>query len=183
MIEPIVWIGFIVMVFFLMAIDLGLLNKKAHTPSSKEALFSTLGWVLLALVFNVWIYFAYENHWLNLGTYIHEPMDGKDAALKFLTGYLLEESLSIDNLFVMALVFARFQVPKQYQHRILFWGILGVLVFRPAQNLSRSASLCDVLILIAPLCCMMALILWISSATSSALPSDSHSRIASAFRS
>lgn len=130
MIEPIVWIGFIVMVFFLMAIDLGLLNKKAHTPSSKEALFSTLGWVLLALVFNVWIYFAYENHWLNLGTYIHEPMNGKDAALKFLTGYLLEESLSIDNLFVMALVFARFQVPKQYQHRILFWGILGVLVFR-----------------------------------------------------
>ncbi len=130
MIEPIVWIGFIVMVFFLMAIDLGLLNKKAHTPSSKEALFSTLGWVLLALLFNVWIFFAYEYNWLNLGTYIHEPMKGEEAALKFLTGYLLEESLSIDNLFVMALVFARFKVPKQYQHRILFWGILGVLVFR-----------------------------------------------------
>lgn len=130
MIAPIVWIGFIVLVFLLMALDLGVLNKKAHTPSFKEALFSTLGWVTLALGFNVWIYFAYENQWLGLGTYVHEPMGGYEAGLKFLTGYLLEESLSIDNLFVMALVFARFQVPKPYQHRILFWGILGVLVFR-----------------------------------------------------
>jgi tellurite resistance protein TerC len=80
--------------------------------------------------FNVLIFFAYENQWMGLGTYIHEPMGGHEAALKFLTGYLLEESLSIDNLFVMALVFARFRVPKKYQHRILFWGILGVLVFR-----------------------------------------------------
>ncbi len=88
------------------------------------------GWIILALGFNVVIYFAYENQWFGLGTYIHEPMAGREAALKFLTGYLLEESLSIDNLFVMALVFARFRVPKKYQHRILFWGILGVLVFR-----------------------------------------------------
>ena len=130
MISPIAWTGFIVLVLLLMALDLGLLNKKAHTPTSKEALFSTLGWVILALGFNVWIYFAYQHQWLGLGTYHHEPMGGSEAALKFLTGYLLEESLSIDNLFVMALVFARFQVPKQYQHRILFWGILGVLVFR-----------------------------------------------------
>lgn len=130
MIAPEVWIGFIVMVLLFMSIDLGILNKKAHIPSAKEALFSTLGWITLALSFNVWIYFAYENQWLGLGTYEHEPMGGHEAALKFLTGYLLEESLSIDNLFVMALVFARFKVPKLYQHRILFWGILGVLVFR-----------------------------------------------------
>lgn len=130
MISPIAWVGFIILVLLLMAVDLGLLNKRVHTPTSKEALYSTLGWVLLALGFNVWIYFAYQHQWLGLGTYQHEPMGGYEAALKFLTGYLLEESLSIDNLFVMALVFARFQVPKEFQHRILFWGILGVLVFR-----------------------------------------------------
>ena len=130
MISPVAWIGFIVLVLLLMLVDLGLLNRRVHTPTAKEALFSTLGWVVLALGFNAWIYLAYEHQWLGLGTYQHEPMGGYEAALKFLTGYLLEESLSIDNLFVMALVFARFQVPKPYQHRILFWGIIGVLVFR-----------------------------------------------------
>jgi tellurite resistance protein TerC len=130
MVAPIVWIGFIVLVMLLMAIDLGVFNQKAHIQTYKEALYSTLGWIVLSLVFNVFIYFGYENQWFGLGTYIHEPMGGREAALKYLTGYLLEESLSIDNLFVMALVFARFRVPKKYQHRILFWGILGVLVFR-----------------------------------------------------
>lgn len=130
MIDPVIWIAFIALVLVLMAIDLGVFNRKAHTPTAKEALVSTLGWVTLAIGFNVFVYYAYENQWLGLGTYEHEPMDGKAAALKFFTGYLLEESLSIDNLFVIALVFAKFHVPKKYQHRILFWGILGVLVFR-----------------------------------------------------
>lgn len=130
MIDPIVWIVFIVFVMLLMAVDLGVFNKEAHSPSSKEALFMTLGWVALAALFNIFIYFAYNNHWWNLGNTHYEKMDGTEAALKFFTGYLLEESLSIDNLFVMALVFAQFRVPKKYQHRILFWGILGVLVFR-----------------------------------------------------
>ena len=130
MISPIVWAGFIALVVILMAIDLGLFNKKAHIPTAKEALGSTLIWIGLALLFNVLIFFAYENQWLGLGTYIHEPMDGREAGLKFLTGYLLEEALSIDNLFVMALIFTQFRVPQKYRHRILFWGILGVLVFR-----------------------------------------------------
>ncbi len=130
MINPIVWIAFIALVIILMAIDLGVFNKKAHIPSAKEAIYMTFVWVGLALLFNVFIYFAYENHWWNLGNDPFEPMQGSEAALKFFTGYLLEESLSIDNLFVMALVFAQFRVPKKYQHRILFWGILGVLVFR-----------------------------------------------------
>lgn len=130
MIDPLVWIGFIALILVLMAADLGLFNKKAHIPSAREAVLSTIGWIVLALGFNVFIYFAYENQWQNLGTYVHEPMGGKEAALKFFTGYLLEESLSIDNLFVMALVFSKFRVPKMYQHRILFWGIIGVLVFR-----------------------------------------------------
>ncbi|MEZ4964109.1 MAG: TerC family protein [Saprospiraceae bacterium] len=130
MISPVVWISFIALVMALMAIDLGVFNQRAHVPSAKEAILSTIGWVLLAMGFNLFIYFAYENQWLGLGTYTHEPMGGRVAALKFFTGYLLEESLSIDNLFVMALVFSQFRVPKKYQHRILFWGILGVLVFR-----------------------------------------------------
>lgn len=130
MINPIVWIAFISLVIVLMAIDLGVFNKKAHIPSAKESLYMTVIWVGLAVLFNVFIYYAYENHWWNLGNDPFEPMQGSEAALKFFTGYLLEESLSIDNLFVMALVFAQFRVPKKYQHRILFWGILGVLVFR-----------------------------------------------------
>ncbi len=130
MIEPIVWIIFIALIMVLMAVDLGIFNKKAHTPSAREALYSTLGWVVLAMLFNVFIYFAYEHKWLGLGLYPYEAMGGREAALKYFTGYLLEESLSIDNLFVMALVFAQFHVPQKYQHRILFWGILGVLVFR-----------------------------------------------------
>ncbi|MGI9158890.1 MAG: hypothetical protein ACR2K1_03975, partial [Saprospiraceae bacterium] len=83
MIEPIVWIGFLALVGILLAIDLGFLNKKAHTPSAREALSVTAGWIFLALCFNVFVYFAYENNWLNLGTYKYEPMDGKTAALKF----------------------------------------------------------------------------------------------------
>lgn len=130
MIDPIVWFAFIALVLVLMAVDLGVFNKKAHIPSAKESLYMTFGWVSLALLFNVFIYYAYENHWWNLGNDHFEPMGGSEAALKFFTGYLLEESLSIDNLFVMALVFAQFRVPKKYQHRILFWGIIGVLVFR-----------------------------------------------------
>lgn len=130
MIDTTVWAGFVVLVLLLMALDLGVLNRKAHKPSAKEALYATFAWVSLGLLFGVFIYFAYENKWLGLGIYIHEPMGGAEAALKYYTGYLLEEALSVDNLFVMALVFGQFRVPKKYQHRILFWGILGVLVFR-----------------------------------------------------
>ncbi len=130
MIDPIIWIAFITLVIGLMALDLGVFNKKAHIPTAGEAFVATIVWVSLALAFCIFIYFAYEYKWLGLGLYEYEPMDGRTAAIKYLTGYLLEEALSVDNLFVMALVFAQFRVPKKYQHRILFWGILGVLVFR-----------------------------------------------------
>ena len=128
--ETFVFIGFIALVMVLMAVDLGVFNRKAHIPTAREALVSTLAWIFLSLLFNVFVYFAYEYKWLGLGLYTYEPMGGQEAALKYMTGYLLEEALSVDNLFVMALVFAQFRVPKKYQHRILFWGILGVLVFR-----------------------------------------------------
>lgn len=125
-----VWVAFIALVVVLMVLDLGVFNRKNHIPSAGEALRNTFLWVSLAAVFGVFIYFAYENKWLGLGTYEYEPLNGADALLKYVTGYLLEESLSIDNLFVMALIFAQFRIPKIYQHRILFWGIVGVLVFR-----------------------------------------------------
>ncbi|MEQ1745363.1 MAG: TerC family protein [Saprospiraceae bacterium] len=125
-----IWVGFVVLVLLLMLLDLGVLNRKPHAPTAREALISTGVWVSLALLFNIFIYYAYEYKWLGLGLSAYEPMGGREAALKYLTGYLLEEALSVDNLFVMALVFVQFRVPKMYQHRILFWGILGVLVFR-----------------------------------------------------
>lgn len=125
-----VWIVFIVLVIILMIFDLGVFNKKAHTPTVREALMATFGWIFLAMIFNGFIFFAYQYEWLGLGYHAGVRVEGSEAALEFLTAYLLEESLSIDNLFVMAVVFAQFQVPKKYQHRVLFWGILGVLVFR-----------------------------------------------------
>lgn len=118
------------MVVIMMAIDLGVFNRRDHTPSSKEALRNTAIWISLACLFGVFVYYAYEYNWMGLGTYAYEPMDGATAALKYFTGYLLEEALSVDNLFVMALIFTKFRIPKIYQHKILFWGILGVLVFR-----------------------------------------------------
>jgi tellurite resistance protein TerC len=130
MVSPLVWAGFLVIIFLLMYIDLGLLNRKSHTMTIKEASRNTLVWITLGLSFTAFIYYAYENHWLGLGTFAHEPNTGKSAAIKYFTGYLLEEALSVDNLFVMALIFAQFKTPKKYQHKILFWGIIGVLVFR-----------------------------------------------------
>ena len=130
MVSTTVWIAFIALVILMMAFDLGVFNKRDHIPSAKEALRNTLVWVSLAVLFGGFIYFAYEYKWLGLGNYIHEPMDGASAALKYFTGYLLEEALSVDNLFVIALIFTRFKIPKSYQHKVLFWGILGVLIFR-----------------------------------------------------
>lgn len=130
MIESYIWVGFVALVLLLMLLDLGVFNRNAHAPTAREALFSTVVWIGLALLFNVFVYYAYEHKWLGLGLSTAEPMGGREAGLKYLTSYLLEKALSVDNLFVMALVFAQFRVPKMYQHRVLFWGILGVLVFR-----------------------------------------------------
>jgi len=98
----------------MLAIDLGVFHRKAHSISFKESLIWTLIWMGLAMIFNGIIYY-----W-----------QGPDKALEFLTGYLIELSLSVDNLFVFILIFGYFQVPTQYQHRILFWGIIGALIFR-----------------------------------------------------
>lgn len=122
----ILWIIFFVLVFILLALDLGVFHKNAHSISTKEAAGWTVLWVSLALGFSIVVYFAYENGWVANP----DQLDGREAVLEYITGYLIEQSLSMDNIFVIAVIFAYFKIPKPYQHRVLFWGILGALVFR-----------------------------------------------------
>ncbi|MDR2963727.1 MAG: TerC family protein [Bacteroidales bacterium] len=117
---------FLVIVCALLALDLGVFNKKEHIISTKEALVTTCFWVFIALCFNVLIYFAYKYQWFGL-TPASTP---RTTAVEFFTGYIIELSLSFDNVFVIAMLFSYFNIPQQYQHRVLFWGILGAIVFR-----------------------------------------------------
>ncbi|MBW8325648.1 MAG: TerC family protein [Prolixibacteraceae bacterium] len=109
-----VWIGFIAFVLLLLAIDLGVFHRKSHEVKIKEALIWSAVWISLAFIFNYGIYIFM----------------GKEKALEFLTGYLIEKSLSVDNLFVFIMLFTFFKVEPRYQHKVLFWGILGALIMR-----------------------------------------------------
>ncbi len=114
-VDPIfMWIGFLILVAIFLIIDLGIFNKKQHEVSIKEALTWTGVWFALAMVFNLFIYLEF----------------GAEMGLNFFGGYLLEKALSIDNIFVIFLVFMSFRVEKKYQHKILFWGIIGAIVLR-----------------------------------------------------
>jgi tellurite resistance protein TerC len=128
------WVGFILLIGLLLAFDLGVFHRKAHVIQPGEALIWSGVWIGLALVFNLFLYFAYQRHWLGLDLPNAEP-DGQTAALAFFTGYILEKSLSVDNIFIIALVFAYFAVPPAYQHRLLYWGILAALLMRGAMIL------------------------------------------------
>jgi tellurite resistance protein TerC len=114
----------------MLALDLGVFNRKAHVIGAKEALLSTLYRFILALLFNVLVYFIYQHHWFDIGINGDQILVGKDAALKFFTGYIIEQTLSMDNIFIIALIFSYFHVPDRLQHRVLFWGILGAVVMR-----------------------------------------------------
>jgi tellurite resistance protein TerC len=131
-----IWIGFIVFVLAMLALDLGVFHRHSHVVRIPEALMWSAAWIALALSFSVFVYFGYENHWLGLGAGIDvvggRVNDGASATLKYLTGYVIEKSLSMDNIFVIALLFGFFAVPGIYQHRVLFWGILGALILRGA---------------------------------------------------
>jgi tellurite resistance protein TerC len=133
------WVGFVILVILLLALDLGVLNRKAHVIGTREALQWTGFWVALALLFNGLVYLIYENHWLDIGLSAFAEPDGSQAALKFFTGFLIEKSLGMDNIFVIALILAYFRVPLMYQHRVLFWGILGAIVLRGAMILAGAA--------------------------------------------
>jgi len=108
------WIGFHFFIFFMLALDLGVFNKRVHKIAVKEALIFSGAWISLALLFSIFVYYQF----------------GKTSALEFLTGYVIEYSLSVDNIFVFILIFTYFSVKAQYQHKILFWGILGALIMR-----------------------------------------------------
>ncbi len=108
------WIGFHVFIFMILGIDLGIFSRNAHKVPLKEALLWSAVWITLALCFNLFVLFEF----------------GKIKALEFLTGYLIEYSLSVDNIFVFILIFTYFAVPEKYQHKILFWGIIGALIMR-----------------------------------------------------
>jgi len=112
--SPAVWLGFAALVVAVLAIDLGIFNRKAHVVKPREALVWTGVWVALALGFNVFVWRRF----------------GANAAEEFITGYAIEKALSVDNLFVMYAVFTAFSIPALYQHRVLFWGILGAVVMR-----------------------------------------------------
>jgi tellurite resistance protein TerC len=128
------WFGFVCFVLFMLALDLGIFHRHAHIVSIREALVWTIVWASLGLSFAVFVYFAYEGQWFGLGTQrdLVDGLinDGATAVEKYLTGYIVEKSLSVDNVFVIAMVFSFFAVPAVYQHRVLFWGILGALVMR-----------------------------------------------------
>lgn len=119
------WLGFHVFVFAMLALDLGVFNRKVHAPSVKEAAVWSSVWITLALVFNLLIFKA----------------KGPQEGLEWLTAYLLEKSLSVDNLFVFVLIFASFRVDLRHQHRVLFWGVLGALLMRAGMILAGTALL------------------------------------------
>src|ERR1700751_4473457 len=108
------WIGFSLFVLAMLALDLGVFHRRSHAVCLREALKWSGVWIALAFLFNAVVW-----HWR-----------GHDKGLEFLTGYLVELSLSVDNLFVFLLIFAYFKVPGRYQHKVLFWGVLGALLMR-----------------------------------------------------
>jgi len=129
------WLGFFALVALLLFLDLGVLHRKAAEPSLKSAAWWTVAWICLGLSFAGLVYVMYEHSWLGIrmaGAPTHGSTlgAGSDAAITYVSAYLLEQALSIDNIFVMSLLFRSFRVPVKYQHRVLFWGILGAIVFR-----------------------------------------------------
>jgi len=135
------YLGFIFFVFCALALDLGVLNRKEHVISTREALGWTAMWVSTALIFCVLTYFMYDRNFMGLGLVEAYRLTGRQAALQFLTGYIVEESLSLDNMVVIAIIFEYFRVPGQYQHRVLFWGILGALIMRGVMIAAGTALL------------------------------------------
>jgi tellurite resistance protein TerC len=145
------YVGFIGLVVLFLALDLGVFHREAHEVSMKEAVSWSVVWLTCGIAFSGFVYKAYEEHWLGLGLdtprynthelagqvpeqpiIISGEVQGLEAAKQYLVGYVVEKSLAMDNIFVIALIFAFFAVPAKYQHRVLFWGIIGALVMRGA---------------------------------------------------
>jgi tellurite resistance protein TerC len=133
------YIGFIALVMLFLALDLGVFHREAHEVTMKESVIWSCIWLACGVSFTGFIYYAYQFHWLGLG--LETPMyvggtialgevTGGTAAIQYLTGYVVEKSLAMDNIFVIAMIFGYFSIPAKYQHRVLFWGIIGALIMR-----------------------------------------------------
>jgi tellurite resistance protein TerC len=116
------WVGFNILILILLALDLGVFHRKVRVIRLSEAVAWSVIWVVVALLFNVWVYYAHRFAWVQF--------TGANPALEYFTGYLIERALSIDNIFVFLVIFSYFGVQPQYQYRVLFWGILGALIMR-----------------------------------------------------
>lgn len=133
------YVGFIGLVFIFLALDLGVFHRDAHEVTMKESIMWSGIWLTCGLSFTTFVYFAYEAHWLGLGldtplyrdgAIVLGEVTGATASIQYLTGYVVEKSLAMDNIFVIAIIFGFFAIPAKYQHRVLFWGIIGALIMR-----------------------------------------------------
>jgi tellurite resistance protein TerC len=149
------WTGFIALILFLLAVDLGLVHRGSGRMSTSSALKWTAVWIVISLLFSGVVYVLYEGPWgreLSAGLPKGmETLDGKDAVFKYLTGYLIEKLLSLDNIFVIAVILSAFKVPEESMHRVLYWGILGALVLRGIMIGAGTAALREFHWLIYPL--------------------------------
>lgn len=127
----IVWIGFFALFIGVLALDLGVLHRESRAMEVRQALGWTLVWITVALSFTGLVYGVYEHHWFGWRLASDAP-SGAEAAVQYVTGYLLEWSLSVDNIFVIAVIFTFMKIPAQYQYRVLFWGIVGAILLRGA---------------------------------------------------
>ncbi|HVY21961.1 MAG TPA: TerC/Alx family metal homeostasis membrane protein [Steroidobacteraceae bacterium] len=121
-----IWLIFFAIYSALLVLDLGVLHRESQVISVSRALLATLMWIVFALLFAVLVYFLYQYQWPGIDT----STAGLDAFIQFITGYVLEWSLSVDNIFVIAVILSYLQIPLQYQYRVLFWGIVGALIMR-----------------------------------------------------
>lgn len=127
----IVWLGFFAIFIGVLALDLGVLHREARAMEVRQALGWTVVWIVVALSFTGLVYGVYEQHWFGWRAAADAP-SGSQAAIQYVTGYLLEWSLSVDNIFVIAVIFTFMKIPAQYQYRVLFWGIVGAIALRGA---------------------------------------------------
>jgi tellurite resistance protein TerC len=132
------WLGFTALIIALLMLDLGVFHRQARQVTWREAGVWTLVWIGVGLAFTGVVYMIYEGHWFGARLSRAHGIGGADAALLYLTGYVLEESLSVDNIFVIALVFRAFRVDPRYRHRVLFWGIVGAVLLRAGMILGGS---------------------------------------------
>lgn len=133
-----IWIAFFVLFISVLALDLGVLHREAREMSVQQALGWTTVWIITALSFSGLVYGVYEHHWFGWRTG-DQAIPGSEAMIQYITGYLLEWSLSVDNIFVIAVIFTFMRIPPQFQYRVLFWGIVGAILLRGAMIAMGSA--------------------------------------------